>query len=1028
MSPHRLVEPVIAMDAEERFEGFENLMPFKVHNILLVSSLYDSFILREDGRLNELLIDESLELNLRQFPRITHVASCAEAVEMASSERRFNLIVTNLAVGDMDAAQLAREVKRAGLDIPVVVLAYDYREIQNFVARNPITDIERIFLWQGNARILIAIVKYIEDKRNVLHDTQAIGVPVLLVVEDNIRYYSAFLPVIYTELLKQSRRVIQEGINVANKLVRLQARPRILLSSNFEDAAALVQEYRSYLFGLVSDVEFPMDGELSKEAGFELARMVKSLVPDAPVVLQTSRTEFRPRAHAAGYAFLRKRSQTLLKDLRHILTEQFGFGDFVFRLPDLTEVGRAQDMNELEEQLQKVPAESIVFHAQSNHFSHWLMARTEFALAAKLRPRKVSDFTGPEHLRSDLIESINEYRREQSEVLIGDFRADTFMPSESSFLRIGSGSLGGKARGLAFVRHLLRKSRITRRFPGVRVSVPPAVVLATDVFDQFVTENNLLDFALNCDDDAEIQRRFLEAPLAIALTEDLKSFLAEVHHPLAVRSSSLLEDSQYQPFTGVYETFMLGNQETDPDARLLALGEAIRRVYASTFSRHAKSYVRATPYRLEEEKMAVILQQVVGMQHGPRFYPDFSGVVRSRNYYPVPPMTFEDGIAAVALGLGRAVVDGGKCLTFCPRYPQNLVQFSSVEDILHNSQSEFWALELDGATDGRPGHWHEKRFKLHAAEKDGTLLALASTYSRDNHAVYDGVSRPGSRVVTFAPMLKHGTFPLAEILDVLVRAGEDALGHPVEIEFAVRLPQPSAENSATAFPSRDAASRVSGRSPTPAPNTQIAEFGFLQIRPLTLSRNTEDLALDDVRPEQLICQSSKVLGNGRIDDLHDIVVVDSQRFERSRSQEVAAAVARLNRRLNEENRPYLLIGVGRWGSTEPWLGIPVEWDEISGARVIVEAGFRDFRVTPSQGSHFFQNLTAFQVGYFTVNPDAGEGSVDWQWLTEQPSVEEHGCVRHLQFTEPIRVVMNSRTSQGVIFKPEARSEVESWEI
>ena len=998
MSDHRIAESIV--DAEDRFEGFETLMPFKVQNILLVSSLYDSFILREDGRLNELLIDESLDLNLQQIPGITHVSSCAEAAELARSQPRFNLIVTNLAVGDMDAAQLAREVKQAGLDVPVVVLAYDYRAIKNFVARNPVTDIERVFLWQGNARILIAIVKYIEDKRNVLHDTRAMGVPVLLVVEDNIRYYSSFLPVIYTELIKQSRRVIQEGLNVAHKLVRMQARPRILLSTNFEDAARLVQEYRNYLFGVVSDVEFPFEGKLSPEAGFELARMVKSLVPDAPVVLQTSRAEFRPRAQAEGYSFLRKRSPTLLKDLRHILTEQFGFGDFVFRLPDASEVGRAKDMNELEEQLQTVPAESIVFHSQSNHFSHWLMARTEFALAAKLRPRKVTDFASPEHLRRDLIESIHEYRREQSEVLIGDFRADTFQPSESSFLRIGSGSLGGKARGLAFVRHLLRKSRMARRFPGVRILVPPAVVLATDVFDQFVTENNLFDFALHCEDDAEIQRRFLAAPLSNTLNEDLKSFLAEVTHPLAVRSSSLLEDSQYQPFTGVYETFMLGNQQAHLHDRLTALSEAIRRVYASTFSRHAKSYVRATPYRLEEEKMAVILQQVVGTPHGQRFYPDFSGVVRSHNFYPVPPMAFEDGIAAVALGLGRAVVDGGKCLTFCPRYPQNLVQFSSVEDILSNSQTEFWALELDGASEGRPGHWHERRFGLDAAESDGTLRAVASTYSKDNHAVYDGVSRPGSRIVTFAPMLKHGTFPLAEILDDLVRAGEDALGNPVEIEFAVRMPQQS---------------------------EQAAEFGFLQIRPLTLARDSEDLALDDVRPEQLICRSSKVLGNGRIEDLHDVIVVDSQRFERSRSQEVSEAVAKFNRLLNEENRPYLLIGVGRWGSTEPWLGIPVEWDEISGARVIVEAGFRDFRVTPSQGSHFFQNLTAFQIGYFTVNPDAGEGSVDWQWLTEQAAVEEQGCVRHLQFAEPIRVVMNSRTSQGVIFKPEVhQNQVTGW--
>ena len=990
MSVPRTPEPVL--DAEERFEGFENLMPFKVHNILLVSSLYDSFILREDGRLNELLIDESLELNLQHIPGITHVSSCAEALDLASSNPQFNLIVTNLAVGDMDAAQLAREVGRAGLDVPVVVLAYDYREIKNFIARNPVTDIERIFLWQGNARVLIAIVKYIEDKRNVLHDTRAMGVPVLLVVEDNIRYYSAFLPVIYTEIIKQSRRVIQEGINVAHKLVRMQARPKILLSSNFENAAQLVQQYRDYIFALVSDVEFPWEGKLNPEAGFELARMVKSLAPDVPVVLQTSRTEFRPRAHAEGYSFLRKRSPTLLKDLRRILTDHFGFGDFVFRMPDQREVGRARDLNELEETLQTLPADSLMYHAQRNHFSHWLMARTEFALAAKLRPRKVSDFQSPEHLRRDLIESINGYRREQNEVLIGDFKPDTFKPADSSFLRIGSGSLGGKARGLAFVRHLLRTRRITRRFPGVRITVPPAVVIATDMFDLFLAENNLGDFALHCDNDTEIQQRFLDAAMPVPLQENLKAFLSEVEYPVAVRSSSLLEDSQYQPFTGVYETFMLGNQQPSLQTRLDELSEAIKRVYASTFSQHAKAYVRATPYRLEEEKMAVILQQVVGTAHGSRFYPDFSGVVRSHNFYPVEPMTFADGIAAVALGLGRTVVDGGKCLSFCPRYPRNLLQFSSVEDILANTQTEFCALALDGIHHGGgPGHLREARFGLDVAEADGTLHAVASTYSADNQAVYDGLSRPGPRVVTFAPMLKHEMFPLASILELLVRAGEDALGNPVEIEFAVRLPRTDNEPS---------------------------EFGFLQIRPLTLARDHQDLSIGDVDSSRVICQSTKVLGNGRIENLHDIVVVDSQRFERSRSQEVARAVAHFNATLSAENRPYLLIGVGRWGSNDPWLGIPVEWDEISGARAIVEAGFHDFRVTPSQGSHFFQNLTAFQIGYFTVNPDAGEGAIDWPWLAEQAAVEEQGCVRHLQFSQPLRIVMNSKTSQGVIFKPE----------
>jgi CheY-like chemotaxis protein len=995
MAVTRTAEPIL--DSQEHFEGFENLMPFRVQDILLVSSLYDSFILREDGRLNELLIGESLELNLQQVPGITHVSDYAQALELVKSEPRFNLIVTNLKVGDIDAAQLAREIKKAGLDVPVVVLAYDYRGLKNFVARNPVSDIERVFLWQGNARILIAIVKFIEDVRNVAHDTQAMGVPVVLVVEDNIRYYSSFLPAIYTELITQSHRVIQEGMNVAHKLLRMRARPKILLASNYEDAARLAQQYKDFLLGVVSDVEFPRNGELSIEAGFELARLIRGMVPDVPVVLQTSRTRFRARAHEEGFSFLQKRSPTLLKSLSRLMKEEFAFGDFVFQMPDGQEVARAGDLNTLEERLQTVDAQSIGYHSQRNHFSRWMTARTEFALAQKLRPRKVSDFANYEVLRRDLINSISEYRREQSEVLIGDFKPASFKHADMSFLRMGEGSLGGKARGLAFVRHLLRQRRMTRRFPEVRISVPSAVVLSTNLFDTFVSENNLLDFAMSCDDDAEIQRRFLNASLPAALLKGLAAFLAEVDYPLAVRSSSLLEDSQYQPFTGVYETFMLGNHQSDT-IRMQQLTEAIKRIYASTFSQHAKSYVRATPYRLEEEKMAVILQQVVGALHGNRFYPDFSGVVRSRNFYPMAPMKYDDGIAAVALGLGRAVVGGGKCLMFCPRYPRHLVQFSSVEETLASSQSDFFALELEHSAAGNPRSvesLRESRFGLSTAEKDETLASVASTYSKDNYAVYDGMSRPGIRVVSFAPILKHGLFPLAAILDELIKVGEDGLGQPVEIEFAVRLAQIESE---------------------------VADFGFLQIRPLVLSREQEELHVEAVEPERLICQSSMVLGNGRITDVQDIVVVDSHRFERGRSQDVARAVAYFNAKLNEQNRPYILIGVGRWGSNDPWLGIPVDWDEISGARAIVEAGFRDFRVMPSQGSHFFQNLTAFQIGYFTVNPDAGEGFVDWQWLNAQAPEEEQGCVRHLRFCRPLLVLMNSRESQGMIYKPEPAAE------
>jgi CheY-like chemotaxis protein len=991
MAGHTAVEA--AIEREKLFEAFENLMPFRVQDIVLVSSLYDSFILREDGRLNELLIGESYELNLQHVPRITHVKTAADALALCRSDSRFNLIVTNLEVEDMTAAELATEVKHAGLDIPVVVLAYDYREVKNFVARTPHSPIERIFLWQGNARILVSIIKYIEDKMNVAHDTDVMDVPVMLVVEDNIRYYSSFLPVIYTELISQARRLISEGLNVAHKLVRMRARPKILLASDFESAASLTLRYRQNLLGVVLDVEFPRRGLLMPEAGFELARMIRSIVPDVPIVLQSGRAEFMDKAYAEEFSFLQKRSPTLLGDLRNWLIEQVGFGDFVFRLPDrVTEVARASNLNELERALRNVPEESISYHAGRNHFSHWLMARTEFALAQKLRPRKVSDFGSIEGLRKNLIEAIASYRREQMQTLVGDFNPEMFHPQDSYFLRLGDGSLGGKARGLAFARHLLHPRHMPKTFQSVRICVPRTIVLATDAFDRFIAANELHDFAMRCPHDDEIVQRFLAAPLPDDIQESLRAFLDLVSFPLAVRSSSLLEDSQYQPFSGVYDTFMLGNHDPDLEVRLRQLTEAVKRVYASTFSQHTKIYVRATPYRLEEEKMAVLIQEVVGAAHGQRFYPDFSGVVRSRNFYPMEPQTPKDGFAAVALGMGRAVVGGGKCLTFSPRFPRHLVQFSSVEDILANSQTEFWALELnqrvhheDPADDLR-----EASFPIRVAEADGTLHMVASTYSVENHAVYDGLSRPGARIVSFAPILKHGLFPLPQILDQVMTIGEDAMGRPVEIEFAVRLPRGPGEE---------------------------AEFGFLQMRPLVMSREGGELRMGQVPMDALICQSSKVLGHGRIADLQDVIVVDFHRFERARSHDVAQSVAQFNAQLVSAGRPYLLIGVGRWGSNEPWLGIPVAWDQISGARVIVESGFKDFRVTPSQGSHFFQNLTAFRIGYFTVNPDAGEGFVDWDWLTAQAGAEDQGCVRLLHFDQAITVLMDGKTGRGMIFKP-----------
>jgi CheY-like chemotaxis protein len=973
-----------------RAQGFQHLMRRRVEDILLVSSLYDSFILAEDGQLNELILSEFLELNLRHTPGLTRVSSGAQAVALARGESRYNLIISSMHLGDMDALTLARKIKEAGLDVPVVLLAYDSREMSDFVKRNDVSDIDRVFLWQGDVRILLAIVKYVEDRMNVEHDSGVMGVQVILVVEDNVRFYSSFLPVIYTEIMNHSHSLVPEGINLSHKLMRIQARPKILLCSTYEEAWSYFESYGENVLGIISDVEFPKEGRLHREAGAELARRVRAVQPDIPIMLQSSHRENAFLAKEAGASFLVKGSPTFLQQLRRFMVENFNFGDFVFRLPDGTEVDRAHDLKELEEKLQTVPVASLGFHGERNHFSNWLKARTEFSLAHRLRPRKVSDFATLEDLRTDLIRSIQEYRHDLKQGIVADFDRESFDP-DSGFSRIGGGSLGGKARGLAFVNLLLTEHGARDRFPDVRVSVPPSVVLATDVFDLFLEENSLGDFAINAVGDAEVLRRFLEADFPGGYREDLAAFLKKVRYPLAVRSSSLLEDSQYQPFAGIYETYMLPNNHPDTEVRLGQLIDAIKRVYASTFSTRAKTYLGTTPYRLEEEKMAVILQKVVGAVHGDRFYPDFAGVARSYNFYPVAPMTTEDGIAAVALGLGETVSDGGACIRFCPRYPRHLVQFSSVRDILQNSQREFYALTLrdSGLEEGHDA-FELRRLGLEAAEADGTLSLLGSTYSHENDAVFDGLSRPGVRLVNFAPILKHRLFPLAEILDALLEIGKGGTSTPVEIEFAVRLSAPPGEPK---------------------------EFGFLQLRPLALSREMVELSIGDEEPSSVLCSSPAVLGHGKIVDLKDVVVVDYHRFDRGRSRDVAREVARINASLSSAGLPYLLIGVGRWGSADPFLGIPVTWDQIASARVIVESGFKDFKVTPSQGTHFFQNITSSRVGYFTVNPDADQGFVDWRWLSEQPAVEELEFVRHIRFRDALTVKMNGKKNEGVILKP-----------
>ena len=975
-----------------RVKDFQKLMRFKIRDILLVSSLYDQYLFEEDGRLYELIRQEFQVLNLSHPPEITHVTSGSEALEIMPSQERFDLIITTLHIEDMHPVTFARRVREAGLDTPIVLLAYDNRERKELVNHYDTSIFEKIFIWQGDYRLLIAIIKYVEDKLNVETDTQAVGVQSIILVEDNVKFYSAYLPIIYTEILNQSQRLIREGINLSHRFLRMRARPKILLCYDYEEAWRYFEKYQDFVLGVISDINFKRGGVKDPEAGLRFARAVKELHDDIPILLQSKDASFAEPAREIGAHFLRKGSPTLLHDLRAFMVTNFGFGDFTFRTPDGEVVGRATDLKSLEEQLATVPEESIFYHAKRNHFSNWLKARTEFWLADRLRPRKVEDFASVNDLRSELIRSLRLYRELRQRGLVTDFSKETFDP-KNSYARIGSGSLGGKARGLGFISTLINSFNIHDRFPDVEISVPSAVVIATDVFDRFVEENGLAYLAQTQVDDEELCRRFLEAPLfPEEVTGKLADFLHVIREPLAVRSSSLLEDSQYMPFAGVYQTYMIPNNDPDDAVRLTDLLRSIRLVYASTFAKKARDYMKATEYRLEEEKMAVVIQRMVGAGRNGRFYPDFAGVGKSYNFYPVPPQKSTDGIVLVALGLGKTVVEGGNTVRFCPKYPRHLLQFFSVNETVRNAQQEFYALTLiDGQS---TGVWNPelfvRKFDLTAAEADQTLFYVGSTYSPDNESVYDGVSRSGKRVVTFAPILKHKAFPLAEILDLLLEMGAWGMGTPVEIEFAVNMHVP--------------------------PGTP-KEFAFLQIRPLVLSREHEEFNLADIDPEGVICQSQQVLGNGAITDIFDAVVVDIHKFDRSKSKQVADEIGLLNSKLMAMQRPYILVGVGRWGSLDQWLGIPVTWDQIAGVCTIVESGFKDISVTPSQGSHFFQNITSFKVGYFTVDSEQRVGFIDWNWLLSQPATEEHDVVRHLHFSAPVTVKINGRRGIGIITKP-----------
>ncbi|MBU8871618.1 MAG: hypothetical protein KOO60_12200 [Gemmatimonadales bacterium] len=979
-----------------RFSGFGHLMPHRVQEILLVASMYDAFTLEEGGRLTEMLLSEYRELNLSFPPHVTRASTGEEALQLMDS-RRFDLVITMTRLGDMIASELAGAIKKINPDLPVMNLAFNPRELAHLQAADRDSNIDRYFLWSGDNRLLLAIIKHCEDVMNLAHDTRYGDVRCILLIEDSIRFYSSYLPMLYTEVLEQTQSLMVEGINLSHRLLRLRARPKILLATTFEEAWDFYRQYKDSLLGVISDGKFPWLGVDRQDAGVEFIRRVKYVDPHTPAVLQSTNKDLAEIAAQIGAGFIHKNSRKLLKELRNFMLANFGFGDFIFRTPGGKEIGRAPDLKTLVRLLKTVPSESIRHHASNDHFSNWLRARTEFGLASMLRPRKVTEFKNEEELRQYLVGAINRFRTESKRGVVADFSRSHFDTS-SAFVRIGGGSLGGKGRGLAFMNSILHRYGVNNRFPGVSIQVPPTAVVGTDVFDQFMRQKDLRERVLGDTLDDEVVELFLDTKLPPDIYDDLRAFLEQVRYPLAVRSSSLLEDSQFQPFAGVYSTYMLANNHSDLDVRLDQLCDAIKLVYASAYGQAAKSYIEATSNRIEEEKMAVVIQQMVGRHYEGFDYPHFSGVAHSSNFYPSEGMEPEEGVVAVALGLGRTIVEGGKTLRFNPAHPGVLPQFGTIQDWLNNSQRQFFAMDVrdPDAYPKAKDDFNMVLLELEDAERHGTLEPIGSVYSSENEAIYDGIHRPGARLVSFAHVLKSDLFPLAPIMKLLLELGRRTMSAEVEIEFAVVL------GDGKLVPH---------------------QFGFLQIRPLAAGYETPDIPAELIKSNEAVMATDLALGNGKYSEIRDVLYVPRDKFDRGLTREIAQEIGKLNRHFVNEAIPYLLVGPGRWGSSDRWLGIPVRWDEISGARVIVETDLDDFKVTPSQGSHFFQNLTSFQIGYLTINAGNQGSRIDWDWLDEQPGVDEGEFLRHIRFAEPLTVLIDGRTSCGVILRPGTEFEV-----
>lgn len=967
---------------------FRDLMHYRINKILLVSSLYDYYTLVEDGQLTEAIYNEYTELNLHYAPHLARVNAGEAALRLLAAEE-FDLVITMLRLGDMDLASFCASAKRRRPDLPIVLLSFPSAEFELFLTTDGPRSFDNVFVWSGDRKLFLALIKLFEDRRNAPTDCLEYGVKSILLVEDSPWFYSSYLPLIYADIIQQVQNLIEEGKNFADKMLRQRARPKIFLARSYEEAVACYRTYRQSLLGIIADLEFPGAAGVQESAGLQLARFVREDDPEMPILIQSSNADQRRAVEREGLSFVDKNSRVLLQSMSGFMKQYFGFGDFVFRMPDGREVMHARNLRELRERLRLVPDASIEFHAARDHFSNWLKARTRFELSNRLKPVKVDQFESIDSLRDWLIAEISEQLVQDQKGVLSDFVRSDY-DAEDTFLRIGSGSLGGKGRGLAFADSLLRKYVEPERFPRMPIAVPRTIMLGTDIFSEFLEQNDLLPLAVQSVPDQEILRAFLHADLPPTLVGDLRAILEKARFPLAVRSSSLLEDAMYQPFAGVYATVMIPNSNPDMSVRFHNLVQAIKYVYASTYFRQAKNYIEATANRIEEEKMAVIIQEVVGQRHGRYYYPQISGVARSFNYYPFGKAAQKDGVVNLALGLGKTIVDGGTSLQFSPAYPTVYPQFGTTRDLFHNSQLRFFALDLQSDIVRKYPHEDQNlvELELRDAEEQGALAHVASTYSGQDDRLYEGIGRSGPRVLTFAPILKSELIPLNQAIRLLVGICETAVNAPVEIEFAVTLGQ---------------------RTPVQA------EFHFLQLRPMVKQESGVKIDITDLPSAELLFRSEKALGNGSM-RLRDIVYMKPDSFDAMRTRGMVQEISALNRELRKERRQYLLIGPGRWGSSDPSLGIPVVFSDISAARGIVETTLPNMIIDPSQGSHFFQNLTSFRIMYFTLRHYDDAQAIDWTWLDGLECISETRYTRHVRAPEDLLILVDGQSGRGAVLK------------